>query len=295
MRGAALALLGRLSLIPPPTAPRRHPVIVIVGPPRSGTTLLYQLLARHLRCTYLTNLQAAVSGAPWLLEPVLQRLQPWRRVDLRSRFGVTDGWWGPHEGARFWSRFFRDEPILEPAVADRLARELRAWMRFANAPLVVKNVVHSLRMEVLAAALPEARFVAVERDPRQVARSLLRAREAIHGRTDAWFSVEPPGWESLARREPAVQVVEQIAAVERAIAGARRALGPRRVLRVGYADLCRDPASVLAGLVRRLVAAPQLRGPPPPPQPYRDRPLSATEEAALDRAFAASEGSDAAH
>src|SRR5262249_45460471 len=38
--------------------PARHPLILICGPPRSGTTIVYQTLINHLPLAYFSNLTA---------------------------------------------------------------------------------------------------------------------------------------------------------------------------------------------------------------------------------------------
>ncbi|MFQ5425907.1 MAG: hypothetical protein ACE5EV_02380, partial [Gaiellales bacterium] len=48
----------------------RSPAILIVGAPRCGSTLLYQLVARRFDVTYLSNLHCAFFGAPSIVERV---------------------------------------------------------------------------------------------------------------------------------------------------------------------------------------------------------------------------------
>lgn len=286
LREAILALPAALSAVPPPSAASspRWPVVVLVGAPRSGTTLAYQMIARHLRCAYVTNLQAALYGAPWLLAAPVAWSRPWRRIGFGSRYGRTDGWWGPHEGARYWGRFFAPDGGGD---LRRMAAELRAWTRFAHAPLVCKNVMHVSRMEALAAALPEARFVRVERDALAVARSLLRARRDRCSDEAEWFSLRPPGWEAVADATPAEQVAAQVALCERELDRATRAIGSHRVHALGYGQLCASPAAALRGVARFIggsIIRRGLRG-RPRPQVERSGSLDPDSEVALSEAL----------
>ena len=78
--------------------PERFPTLHVVGPPRSGTTLLMQLLAAHLDVGYINNLIAAFWQAPLygirLAKQVCSELPETRFV---SRYGrteqVTDPQW----------------------------------------------------------------------------------------------------------------------------------------------------------------------------------------------------------
>ena len=48
--------------------PLRYPPIFIVGPPRSGTTLVYQALIEYLDVGYLSNFHGWFWGAPSWVE-----------------------------------------------------------------------------------------------------------------------------------------------------------------------------------------------------------------------------------
>ena len=282
MRAAMLAMPRLLASIPPPTrTAHRDPLVVIIGPPRSGTTLTYQLIVRHLACSYVSAAHAALHGTPWLLEPLVRRIDPGRAVGFESDHGRTLGIHGPHEASRLWNRLFPDD---RPADLLRVRNELRLWIELAGRCLVCKNVMHVLRMRELAAALTEVRFIRVRRDPLAVARSLLRARESQSGGREGWFSLRPPGWEALQACSPTEQVVGQVMLTELAIDRASSSIGQDRVLTVDYACLCTDPATELAR-VSAFAGGIALRS-TPQPRAERGSVLGDADEAALAAALA---------
>ncbi len=227
-----------------------HAPILIVGAPRCGSTLLYQLLVRRFDVTYLSNLHCALFGAPSLVERLTGgRLLP--PDDYESLHGRTLGWAAPSECGPYWYRFFRKYPQYVPlAEADRSKLErLRAscvaLTLAGDRPVVFKNLLCSLRLRPIADALPEALFVVVRRDLADHSRSLLAARKHANGNYTQWFSAEPPEIDQLRALPPHEAVVEQIRRLEALIEDDRSAVGQDRFHDVRYEHLCADTVSAL--------------------------------------------------
>jgi hypothetical protein len=69
--------------------PLNHPPVFIVGAPRSGSTLLYQLIVVRFDVGYLSNLHCRLYGAPSLVERMAgRRLEP--PAVFSSDHGRTD-------------------------------------------------------------------------------------------------------------------------------------------------------------------------------------------------------------
>ena len=230
-----------------------YPPIFVVGAPRSGSTLLYQLLTDRFDVGYLANGHARRPGAPSLVER-RRGLVRGRRAELgdyRSSYGGTTGELGASECGPFWYRFFPRRPHYVPADAFSTAsgRELRAaigaFVEACGRPVVYKNLYNTARMEAIAAALPEALFIAIHRDLLANARSLLDGRKHVTGGYDNWWSVEPPGIEHLQQLPAHEQVVEQVRALDALVARVEASIGPERVLHLAYEDLCADPQAQL--------------------------------------------------
>lgn len=227
--------------------------IFVVGAPRSGSTLLYQLLTDRFDVGYLANGHARQPGAPSLVERRrgLVRGRQGELGDYRSSFGGTAGELGPSECGPFWYRFFPRRPHYVPADAFPASsrRELRAavgaFVEACDRPVVYKNLYSTARMDAIAAALPEALFVAIHRDLAANARSLLDGRLQVAGSYDTWWSVEPPGIERLLQLPAHEQVVEQVRALDALVAEVEASIGPDRVLHLAYEDLCADPQAEL--------------------------------------------------
>jgi hypothetical protein len=167
--------------------------------------------------------------------------------------GDTRGEWGPSEAGEYWYRILpRDrhqqgEADATAPVRRDLAAMVRAFADACGSAVVFKNTLNSLRVPLLAAALPEARFVLVERDLPGNARSLLVGR-VRRGDLDGWWSARPDGADALVASgaNPAEQVVWQAREVSRIARDDLVAHAADRWIRVGYDELCGDPRGVLS-------------------------------------------------
>lgn len=174
-----------------------RPPLFIVGHWRSGTTHLYNLLARDPAVGFVTPFATAL---PWdvlllvrRLEPLLARALPADRfVDpmaverhspqedetAMANMQTLSVFHAVYFPARFRELFERGV-FLEGCTAGEVAtwreclelflRKLTA--RFEGRPLVVKNPVYTARVGLLREAFPGARFVHIHRDPHDVFQS----------------------------------------------------------------------------------------------------------------------------
>lgn len=233
---------GEAPISPPPT--------FIVGAPRTGSTLLYQVLTNTFEVAYISNLAAYFHHALWLgLRLHDRRFGTRPHGSFESRHGRTRGLIAPSETGKFWYRFFpRDRDFVAAGEVpferlDPLRRTVAAAVEDLKRPIVFKNLNNGQRLQALREAFPEALVVFVRRDPLATARSLAVARRRANGTLDAWFSVRPRDWKALLALPWPEQVVAQVRSIERQIEEDLGRFPPGRVLTVRYESLLRDPAA----------------------------------------------------
>ncbi len=249
---------GRLEGLLEVDAVPERPILFIVGHQRCGATVVGQYLAAALAVGYPSNLIARFWRAPLaglVIQRGLQAQLAALRPNFSSELGSTPGVLDPHEFSYFWEHWF---PLVrscrDPAGFVRLLGSLQAAF---DLPLLFKNVFNSLRIDLLAELLPPARFLWVERDAGEVARSTLEARRSRFGRDDAWFGVRGDDWDDLAALPPTEQIAAQIARTEEAMRAGWDRVAPEARMTVDYHQFCAAPARVAAELQSRWGLAPR--------------------------------------
>jgi hypothetical protein len=227
--------------------------IFIIGPPRTGSTLLYQLLVRRYRFCYFSNLLNRFPRTPLAVAKLSNHFGGFDAgEDFNSRYGDTSGWQSPNQGRECWTALLPESPnAMEPHAVPRSAKQraranVAAMQRICGRPFVNKWPPNSVRVRLLDDVFPEALFVRISRATGPTVLSILRGRRDLCRHGSGWFSVKPPGYrEIMQHRAPEEQAAWQIAMIERAIDADAEAVGAHRFFHVHYEDLTSRPREVL--------------------------------------------------
>ncbi|MFN2244090.1 MAG: sulfotransferase [Anaerolineae bacterium] len=234
--------------------------IFLIGAPRTGSTLLLQLLVRQVRVAYISN---AMAAAPRFMVPICcfsQRACMGFNGNVRnSEFGFVPGLWAPNEAGQVMRDWFGES--ADDTETPKVRAMFAAIADAAQAPLVLKNQSNTLRLARIRRTFPAARLLLLRRDLRWTAQSLLLARRRLVGDERQWWSVAPPGFANISHREPLYQVLWQADRLEQIALDACLA-APQRAAVVDYEDLCAHPGQTLLGLGQRFELA--TTGAPPP-------------------------------
>jgi hypothetical protein len=234
----------------------------LLGPGRSGTTLLYKLVSAMPDVGYLSNYNARFPRTPsWA---VLGRL-------FDSAFGLKRFAWFQDEGGayfnegRTWLRRIVPTPVeaepvyracgvpevegldtpMDAASVGLLQRRFAAIAAAGGWSVIVsKRTANNRRVAQLLQAFPDARFVCLLRDGRAVARSLVR----VHWWADHtlfWCGRTPRALVAQGEDEltlAALNWVEEMAVMEAGM----RLIPPGQRLDLHYDELLAAPRACLA-------------------------------------------------
>jgi hypothetical protein len=240
------------------------PACFIVGVPRSGTTVLFQAMARHVDITYINNFVARYWMAPLagLMRYQRSHGQGPKTIPLRSSFGVADGVHSPHEFAWFWQfhcGFFETDDLIEMELDmfdwSSIRREIEGIAGWGRRPVVFKSlnyVVYNVKR--FARELANSKFIYIRRDLRYVIQSIMENRIARYGTEDQWWTIRPRDigqWRSV---PPLDQVVHQALDIRNALELSIYDLPAERRLVVDYEDLVEDTPSVVKAVANFLGA-----------------------------------------
>jgi hypothetical protein len=231
---------------------------------RSGSTLLFEILAAHPELAWFTQYLNRAPGWPSLamisrlggLGPAFRRRPPGSEAGaawlerLRIRPAEAYGVWRHYCG----ERFLRD--FLTGTTATEEERERLLWfasrvVRYQGRPRLASKITGPARIEYLNSIFEDALFVHLVRDGRAVAESLLRRnfwRNSSRMRKPAWDNAlsdeELTRWRELGADPLALAAIQWRAAV----LGARRdaaSFVPDRYLEIRYEDFLADPHELL--------------------------------------------------
>jgi len=245
-----LSVLQSLDILMAPgyDAKLKHPPVFFLGAPRSGSTLVNQVVTDVFDMAYLSNRHCQFFGAPALAEKLFRPLKNKPPSDFNSNHGATKGMSAPSECGQWWYRFFRRTPpyvTLDDVDAKKMhdfRRSLLALTEAADKPVIFKNLYASLRLEAIAKHVPEALYIIIHRDELDNGHSLLEVRHKVFGSYDKWWSMPAPDTEELEKRPAYVQVIEQIRSIHRTILSDLGAstVSVARIHHINYEQFCSD-------------------------------------------------------
>lgn len=218
------------------------PPIFVVGPPRTGSTLVAEALLRRFQLGYIPNV---VALAPVMLARVA-RLSP-RVVTSPPPGPIHGGYHGFVPGLRSPSEAGKlvDRWLAAPVDPEALRGHLAALSHAAQAPVLLKSLTVGENLPALVRAFPRARYLRLRRDPIEVARSILEGRRRLGIPADGWWSVSPPGRDAVAHLSEEEQAAWQVVAIEQML---DVGLEGQAVTTLEYEAFCAEPEATLAGL-----------------------------------------------
>lgn len=240
-----------------------HPFLFVIGLPRSGTTLLTQVLAHCLETGFVNNLAARfwrnpVTGIRFA-RAVLDD-EPFQA--FHSHYGSTEKLKDIHEFGYFWREWLRKEDfenIKNAGEAEEridwqgLRRVLANMQAEFGRPMVFKNIYGSYHMERLNRILGKTLWIRIRRNPLDTAVSILKARKKYYDDPGHWWSYVPPEYEKIIDRDYWHQIAGQIYYLDRFYRREFERMGDGGpCMEIGYDELCADPGGQLERINAKL-------------------------------------------
>ncbi|WP_081619667.1 sulfotransferase [Thioalkalivibrio sp. ALE12] len=228
----------------------KGPSVYIIGAPRSGTTLTFQVLSQASDLAYPDNLMSRFPQALCIGVGLSRAVRAMRAGPVyESNHGRVRGFSGHSEFGAFWYQWFPRGGVIVNDMEwgmnkTKMGRKIRLWKALEGRGIICKNVYNSLRIRQIVAADSEARFVVVRRGEADNIRSIVAGRMRMNGRYDAWRSVMPPQMRNLKIGDPAREVAAQVGFLYDEIYSQLKAAGCRWVS-VSYEELCLEPRVVI--------------------------------------------------
>lgn len=253
-------------------ARKDHPIVFVMGPLRSGTTLFMQWLAETGVVAYPTNLLSRFYGAP-VMGAQIQLLLTDPRFNFRNEIldfnnpisfesenGKTKGALAPNEFWYFWRRFlpFReldwlpDEELFRVVDQAMLVSELSSLTRVFDKPFALKSMILNYNIPFLDTIFKKALFIQIKRDPLANIASILEARKRQLDSENEWYSFKIPEYPQLKDLDAITQSAGQLHYINKAVTQGMSKLDESRQLIVRYEDFCKSPETIFHQLAEKL-------------------------------------------
>ncbi len=184
--------------------------LMIVSPPRSGSTIIYQVLVRAIPSVYISNFHILFPGnaSSYLLK---KNLFGKKLTRFSNYYGYTSSFRDVYEGNEIVEALFCDDAD-ERLIRERFRRFVRRMQASRERPLIFKNVRAYPHIFRLHQAVPEITFLRIQRDTEQVVQSVVRAYYEL-----GTFHPIPQSLMNCQINDPVEFAVRQILEIERVI------------------------------------------------------------------------------
>lgn len=247
-------------------------LILVMGPPRSGSTLFTQWLGNTGLVTYPTNLLSRFYRAP-IIGAKIQLLLTDPRYNYRDEFrefihqseylsenGKTRGVLAPNEFWYFWRRFIAessrdvwlDDELRRTMDVKTMKAELIGMMDVFQKPFLAKGMLFNYNIPFFDEIFDKVIFVQMQRDICTNVASVLEARKRQLGNIDEWYSFRIPEYLQLKNLDPVSQSVGQVHYINEAVTKGITTVDESRKLVVQYEDFCDNPRRVYEALLDKL-------------------------------------------
>ena len=226
--------------------PLKFQPIFIIGAPRTGSTILYQLITNTFDVLYIDNLVCKWRRNFFYGFKKSQAKFGNRPHDIyKSVHGATTkyGEHAPSECGGFWYRWFpTDRHFLdfnEIPVSDleEIRKNITAVTNYHGKPIVFKNLNAGQRLRVLSKIFPQSKFIWIKRDPLETALSIIKVKRKLNIELNRFWSIMPYNVKDLKKMGGYEQVVKQIYHLEKQIFLDKELLPQENMLILTYDQL----------------------------------------------------------
>jgi hypothetical protein len=204
----------------------KKPILFILGAPRTGTTVLYQLLTYYLDVNYIDNFIYLGRENPFLSFLISQLIFKNKRDFLfSSSYGSTfrEGLYAPSEAGNLWNKwmpknkYYIKETDIEQSKLHQFSSFFNAISNKTKRPTVIKNLYFCQRLRYLKETGLNCKFIFLRRHPVYTTQSIFLARKKNNININDWWSVEPANYTNLKNLNVFEQIASQVYYIEKQI------------------------------------------------------------------------------
>lgn len=187
---------------------------IIVGTPRSGTTIVNQIVGNSEKVTYPSNLVSRFWKNPVYGFALQEHLNLSIYSNFSSDYGRTKGISEPHEFSYFWRNCI-SIPDFSVPLKSLQAQEIKSSEEKLNAcknllqkHLILKNFFIVGNLKKFKESAPSAIFVILKRSEMETCISMFKGQEEYMENKNQWMGIHPD-WHELLQQDKMVRSIVQ--------------------------------------------------------------------------------------
>ena len=227
-------------------------MIVLVATPRSGSTLMYQILCHSFSGYYLSNLSHLLYKLP-LIGGVISGIICNHHVsDFKSTNGFVGGLTGPAEGLHFWQYWFgcglseaknkQSQHLAKHINRRRYLHKVFSLLGKPHKPIITGYLGHLICLDEMIKEFPKAIYIKLNRDPVDNTMSILKSKQPPNEFGRSVFPEECDPFDENVIHQTTSQVYWLNKKLDQ--------LDADRVFTIRYEELCDRPQDTMQSLLK---------------------------------------------
>lgn len=238
----------------------KWPISLIVGSPRSGTTLLLQWMASLGVFSYPSNFLTRFAYAPYI-GALIQKMIFDKRYDFHGEFsdvhseinfssylGKSKGALATNEFQHFFRFFmpnfdpeFLDDAMIKKVDFEGIKRGLASIEYAFGKPFVTKAFMLQYNIKGMISVIPRTLIIFIKREPLFNMQSILLARKSYYRDVNIWWSFKPKEYEFIKDMDVYHQIAGQVYFTNMAIENQLKDIPSEKQITIKYEQFCRMP------------------------------------------------------
>jgi len=213
-------------------------------PPRSGSTLTYQILTSGINNFHLTNIWNLLYATPTIGGLISGKLCLKHQSNFQSKHGFVDGLCGEAEGLKFWSHWMGQKLEENNKLHKQKYRRFHKILGKVkkNKQIFITGYLgHSLCINELKKIFPKLLFVHLKRDLLSNAYSLFKFSNEL------WPSTKPKEISNYRNISKHRASVIQLLLIHKKILNQTN---KENTITIDYHDLCKNPKKIINDIIK---------------------------------------------
>ena len=221
-------------------------VIFIIGIPRSGTTIAYQLISNHFKVEAFRN----IDNYFYKNFCFTKRFVPFESTQtFSSHKGYVKGLFGLSECSHIF-KYWLNNPLYETSnklIDSYSVKKFKKRLGFLSSskPLVFSYIGNVLIIDDLLRIFDNCMIIRLDRDRNDLLASLIKCHKEEE--EEGFFSIKPKNWESFKSKTPDQKAKFQHQSLSEILYHSKS----NRIIDINYEDLCNKTEDVMESIQKK--------------------------------------------